>query len=117
MDEKGGQRTIKATEFKAKCLRLMDEVSNGGGEIVITKRGVPVARLTPYQDKPAPSRKKRPKTLFGIHKDRYPWLQEVNEALKRGEHMKIVWVTEPGLLGDEPDSMDREPNSMDREPC
>ena len=111
MDGKGGQRTMKATEFKAKCLRLMDEVSNGGGEIVITKRGVPVARLTPYQDKPAakPTRNKRKGSIFGADRDRHPWLKEVSEALERGEHMKIVWGTEPGLLGDEPDSIDSEP--------
>ena len=38
-------RTIKASEFKAKCLRLMDEVAEGGPEIVVTKRGRPVSRL------------------------------------------------------------------------
>jgi prevent-host-death family protein len=38
-------RTIPAGEFKAKCLALMDEVAATGDEIVITKRGKPVARL------------------------------------------------------------------------
>lgn len=42
-------RTIKASEFKATCLRLMDEVANGGGEIVITKNGHPTARLVPFR--------------------------------------------------------------------
>ena len=42
-----GARTIKASEFKATCLRLMDEVANGGEEIVITKNGRPTARLVP----------------------------------------------------------------------
>ena len=50
-------RTIKASEFKAKCLKLMDEVAESGEEIVITKHGRPVSRLTPYREKP--------KTLFG----------------------------------------------------
>ena len=44
-----GARTMKASEFKAKCLRLMDEVAETGEEIVITKRGRPVARLRPLQ--------------------------------------------------------------------
>ena len=44
-------RTIKASEFKAKCLKLMDEVADSGGEIVITKNGRPVSRLVPYQAK------------------------------------------------------------------
>ena len=42
-------RYIKASEFKAKCLQLMDEVAETGQEIVITKRGNPVAKLTPYE--------------------------------------------------------------------
>ena len=57
-----GPRTIKASEFKAKCLKLMDEVAENGEEIVITKNGKPVAKLTAYRE--------RPKTLFGIDKDR-----------------------------------------------
>ena len=45
-------RTIKASEFKARCLRLMDEVAETGEEIVITKHGRPVSRLVPYHQKP-----------------------------------------------------------------
>ena len=44
-------RTIKASEFKAKCLKLMDEVAESGEDIVITKNGRPVARLEPYRAK------------------------------------------------------------------
>jgi prevent-host-death family protein len=43
----GPSREIPAGEFKARCLALMDEVQRSGGEYVITKRGVPVARLLP----------------------------------------------------------------------
>jgi len=32
-------QTIKASEFKAKCLALMDQVKETGDEIVITKNG------------------------------------------------------------------------------
>ena len=46
-----GPRTIKASEFKAKCLKLMDEVAETGEEIVITKNGQSVARLVPYSAK------------------------------------------------------------------
>ena len=42
------RRFIKASEFKAKCLQLMDEVAETGREIVIMKRDKPVAKLTPY---------------------------------------------------------------------
>lgn len=41
------QRTVGATEFKTKCLALLDEVDQGGGTIVVTKRGRPVAVIAP----------------------------------------------------------------------
>jgi prevent-host-death family protein len=43
---------IAAGEFKAKCLHLLDEVQQTRMEIVITKRGRPVARLLPVEEKP-----------------------------------------------------------------
>ena len=45
-------RTIKASEFKAKCLQLMDDVAETGEAIVITKNGKPVAQLVSYKQKP-----------------------------------------------------------------
>jgi prevent-host-death family protein len=45
-------RTIKASEFKATCLELMDEVAARRIEIVVTKRGKPVAKLAPVQAQP-----------------------------------------------------------------
>ena len=36
-------RTVSAGEFKAKCLKLMDEVNESGEQIVITKHGRPVS--------------------------------------------------------------------------
>ena len=38
---------IGAGEFKARCLALLDEVAETGQEIVVTKRGKPVAKLAP----------------------------------------------------------------------
>lgn len=40
-------RFIPATEFKAKCLALLDEVQQEGGSITVTKRGRPVATVMP----------------------------------------------------------------------
>lgn len=42
--------TISATEFKARCLELMDDVSVRGVTYIVTKRGVPVAELVPVDD-------------------------------------------------------------------
>jgi prevent-host-death family protein len=53
--------TIPATEFKAKCLKLMDDVKRRRITVVITKRGKPVARIIP------PDTKRR-STLFGALK-------------------------------------------------
>jgi len=42
---------IAAGEFKAKCLKLIDEVSETRKPIVITKRGKPVAQVIPMPAK------------------------------------------------------------------
>jgi prevent-host-death family protein len=42
-------RMIKASEFKAKCLALLDEVERTGETLVITKKGKPVAEVTPHK--------------------------------------------------------------------
>lgn len=41
------QREITATQFKARCLRLLDEVAETGETLVVTKHGRPVARVEP----------------------------------------------------------------------
>jgi prevent-host-death family protein len=38
-------RTINASDFKARCLAILDEVARTGEPITILKRGKPVARL------------------------------------------------------------------------
>lgn len=43
------RREISATELKAKCLRILDELGAEG--IVITKHGKPVAELRPIPTK------------------------------------------------------------------
>ncbi len=40
-------KTMNASEFKAKCLAILDEVSQTGEPLTILKRGKPVARLVP----------------------------------------------------------------------
>ena len=77
-------RTIKASEFKAKCLKLMDEVAETGEEIVITKNGRPTARLVPYRKKPG--------TWFGADREIIQILGDLDEPLD------VVWEAEQGLL-------------------
>ncbi len=40
------ERTVSASQFKAKCLAMLDEVAATGEEIVVTKRGRAVARVS-----------------------------------------------------------------------
>lgn len=41
--------SVPAGEFKAKCLALLDEVAETGREVVVTKRGRAVARVSPVR--------------------------------------------------------------------
>ncbi len=47
-------REVAAGAFKARCLKLMDEVARDRVPIVITKRGLPVAKLVPVDESPPP---------------------------------------------------------------
>ena len=62
-------RTIKASEFKAKCLKNMDEVAETGETVLITKNGVPVAELVPAR--------RKPKTLFGSMKGSVTYIGDI----------------------------------------
>ena len=74
-----GVRTIKTSEFKARCLKLMDEVADHGTEIVIAKNGRPVSRLIPWRTKPD--------TLFGIDRGRKSGLGRID----------LEWRGRPGV--------------------
>jgi prevent-host-death family protein len=41
------QLTIAASDFKARCLRILEEVAEHGDTVVITKRGKALAKLVP----------------------------------------------------------------------
>lgn len=55
-------RTIQASEFKSKCLALMDAVAATGETLVVTKNGKPVAELRPYSGG-------RVDSPFGLHRN------------------------------------------------
>ena len=52
---------IAAGQFKAKCLKLMNDVYKHHEEIIITKYGKPIAKLVPIDDE---EKSKTP--IFGI---------------------------------------------------
>lgn len=75
---------ISAAEFKAKCLKLIDEVAKSQVPLIITKRGKPVAKLVPIDEE-------APKSLFGymrgkgeilgdiVNLPQEPWAAETGE--------------------------------------
>jgi prevent-host-death family protein len=54
-------RTMAASEFKARCLRVMEEVRTRRESVLITKKGRPVARIVPAE--------KPREDIFGCLKD------------------------------------------------
>lgn len=67
---------IPATEFKAKCLELMDLVSETGEGFTITKHGRAVARLLPLE-----VTKMTPLQIFGIAKNKGTILADLTESV------------------------------------
>ena len=55
-------RMIRASDFKARCLALMDDVARSGEVLVVTKNGRPIAELHPYSGG-------RDAAPFGLHRD------------------------------------------------
>jgi prevent-host-death family protein len=43
-------KTMPAGQFKAKCLKVMDDVQSTREPVVITKKGRPVAKLVPAEE-------------------------------------------------------------------
>lgn len=81
---------ITATEFKAKCLRLMDQVAKTREPIVITKRGKPVATLAPIEGET--------KSLFGYMKGTLAILGDI--VLPVAEKWSAMEGDEDALYGD-----------------
>ncbi|MCC7270006.1 MAG: type II toxin-antitoxin system Phd/YefM family antitoxin [Rhodocyclaceae bacterium] len=54
-------QTIKASEFKAKCSTLIDEVARTGEVVCVIKQGKPLAELHPVAPCKQSSRVKRRK--------------------------------------------------------
>jgi len=64
-----GQHTVSASEFKAKCLAMLDDVAETGAELVITKRGKPVARLVPLEATRDAAESMRGSVVFHVDDD------------------------------------------------
>ena len=66
-------KTMAAGEFKAKCLKVMEQVQATRETVVITKRGRPVAKLVPVR--------KRRDHIFGTLKDRFKIVGDIESPV------------------------------------
>jgi len=80
-------KTIKASEFKTKCLSILDAVDKYGETITITKRGRPVAYL---------ARARKPKRVkpFGCMKGTFKIVGDIVSPSLAAEE----WHAEQGRL-------------------
>lgn len=74
---------ISAAQFKAKCLKLMDEIAKTRKPIVITKRGKPVAKLVAVEPEP-----RRP--LFGYMAGTIAYVGDIESPID------VEWEAEAG---------------------
>lgn len=72
------KKQIGAAAFERACLRLLDEVAPAKTEIIITKRGRPVARVVPMQ-----SDHEREHRILGALRGKGKTLVPENELLCR----------------------------------
>lgn len=81
-DKKERVRVVPAGVFKARCLRLMDQVGRDRVSIIVTKHGHPVAKLSPVDDQAPP--------LFGCLKGTVTILGDIIEPID------VVWEAASG---------------------
>jgi prevent-host-death family protein len=85
---------INAAQFKAKCLKLIDEVAATREPLIITKRGKPLAKLMPIEDE-------TPARLFGYMKGTVEILGDIVNvphdawAAETGEEDELYATTPP----------------------
>lgn len=68
-------QTVKASDFKARCLALMDEVARQGEPLIITKNGRPLVELRPYRAKGAAA-------PFGLHRGKVRIIGDIVEPIE-----------------------------------
>lgn len=85
-------KMIGAAEFKAHCLRILDEVARTGEPVTVTKRGKPVAEVKAVEER----RDGKLVPLFGMLKsDKYRYDDPDLPAYDK------PWNAELGIFGDE----------------
>ncbi len=71
--------TVPVSEFKARCLELFSTLLEQDGEIIVTRRGQPIARITP--------RIRRPRPIGGAFKGRIKIVGDIINCHEEWETM------------------------------
>lgn len=75
-------KTMAAGEFKAKCLKVMDQVNTTREPVLITKKGRPVAKLVPVET-PA-------KEIFGCLAGRFEIVGDIESPIEPPEAWEVL---------------------------
>ena len=67
------EQKISVSNFKAHCLKILDNIQHNHQVITITKRNKPIAKLKPYEDKQL--------SIFGAFKGRGKISSDVIEGI------------------------------------
>lgn len=66
---------IAISQFKATCLKLLKKVKNTGEPIIVTKKGVPIAMVSP------PPKEPQKKSYFGVMKNSITFMGDIVSPL------------------------------------
>lgn len=80
--------TIAISKFKATCLRLLERIKNTGEPILVTKKDVPIALVSP----PPPRTKKR--SSFGSMKGSVKFIGDIIKPLPEDDWEALKPVLE-----------------------
>lgn len=75
-------KTMPAGYFKARCLKIMDEVRTTREPVTITKKGKPVAKLVPADG--------QPEDVFGCLKDEIEIVGDILSPLVQPQDWEVL---------------------------
>ena len=66
-------KQMRASAFKARCLRVMDHVQATGEPVVVTKRGKPVVKVIPAEP--------QERDIFGFMADKFEIIGDIESPV------------------------------------
>ena len=81
-------KQIRQTDFKSSFFKIIKEIQHTGDPVVITKRGVPVAKVIAMDSNPA--------SLFGFMIGEFRTIGDIESPIRPQEHGQICIVIPPG---------------------